>query len=120
MIDIEKFKDIGEEYMEWTFTKRPTKLWIDTDYGRAVIDTKKHEGTTASWYLEDEAKLMAEAPRLLAEVKRLRVIEEQRRRMGNVLADYCINDVCDEFFEGDYSFYEKLAKAYGWKEGDEE
>lgn len=57
---------------------------------------------------------------LLAEVKRLRVIEEQRRRMGNVLADYCINDVCDEFFEGDYSFYEKLVKAYGWKEGDEE
>ena len=55
-----------------------------------------------------------------AEVKRLRVIEEQRRRMGNVLADYCINDVCDEFFEGDYSFYEKLVKAYGWKEGDEE
>ena len=57
---------------------------------------------------------------LLAEVKRLRVIEEQRRRMGIVLADYCINDVCDEFFEGDYSFYEKLVKAYGWKEGDEE
>ena len=72
MIDIEQFKDIGAEWMEWTFTKRPTKLWVDTDYGRAVIDTKEHAGTTASWYLEDEAKLMAEAPRLLAEVKRLR------------------------------------------------
>ena len=72
MIDIEKFKDIDEECMEWTFTKRPTKLWVDTDYGRAVIDTKEHEGTTASSCLEDEAKLMAEAPRLLAEVKRLR------------------------------------------------
>ena len=64
MIDIEKFKDIDEECMEWTFTKRPTKLWVDTDYGRAVIDTKEHAGTTASWYLEDEAKLMADAPLL--------------------------------------------------------
>ena len=69
---------------------------------------------------ETNLRLMADAPLLLAEVKRLRVIEEQRRRMGNVLADYCIEDVCDEFFEGDYSFYERLVKAYRWKEGDEE
>ena len=70
--------------------------------------------------IEDAGWLYVTAKSLSAEVKRLRVIEEQRRRMGNVLADYCINDVCDEFFEGDYSFYEKLVKAYGWKEGDEE
>ena len=66
------------------------------------------------------ANLVADAPLLLEEVKRLRVIEERYRRMGNVLADYCIEDVCDEFFEGDYSFYERLVKAYRWKEGDEE
>mgnify|MGYP001295362508 FL=1 len=77
MIDIEQFKDIGAEWMEWTFTKRPTKLWVNTEYGRAVIDTKEHAGTTASWYLEDEVKLMAEAPRLLVEVKRLREGIEQ-------------------------------------------
>jgi|TARA_R100000479_G_scaffold162124_1_gene100071 hypothetical protein len=66
------------------------------------------------------AQLIADAPLLLAEVKRLRVIEERHRRMANVLSDYCIEDVCDEFFEGDYSFYERLVKAYRWKEGDEE
>ena len=79
---------------------------IDTDHPELV----EFEGETLGDTLTN----------LLAEVRRLRVIEEQRRRMGNVLADYCINDVCDEFFEGDYSFYEKLVKAYGWKEGDEE
>ena len=74
-----------------------------------------------AWEEEQMSNLGCESVSdLIAEVKRLRVIEEQRRRMGNVLADYCINDVCDEFFEGDYSFYEKLVKAYGWKEGDEE
>ena len=26
--------------------------------------------------------------------------------------------VYDEFLEGDYSFYERLADAYRWKEGD--
>ena len=66
------------------------------------------------------AQLIADAPLLLAEVKRLRVIEERHRRMANVLSDYCIEDVCDEFFEGDYSFYERLVKAYRWKEGDDE
>ena len=94
MIDIEEFKDIGEEYMEWTFTKRPTKLWVDTDYGRAVIDTKEHAGTTASWYLEDEAKLMAKAPLLLAEVKRLREIEREWKQMWSKLEDY--PDMCAE------------------------
>ena len=74
-----------------------------------------------AWEEEQMSNLGCESVSdLIAEVKRLRVIEEQRRRMGNVLADYCINDVCDEFFEGDYSFYEKLVKAYGWKEGDDE
>ena len=74
-----------------------------------------------AWEEEQMSNLGCESVSdLIAEVKRLRVIEEQRRRMGNVLADYCINDVCDEFFEGDYSFYEKLVKAYGWKEGEEE
>ena len=76
---------------------------------------------TEAWEEEQMSNLGCESVSdLIAEVKRLRVIEEQRRRMGNVLADYCINDVCDEFFEGDYSFYEKLVKAYGWKEGDDE
>tara|TARA_A100001201_G_scaffold5286_6_gene9622 strand:- start:820 stop:1056 length:237 start_codon:yes stop_codon:yes gene_type:complete len=76
---------------------------------------------TEAWEEEQMSNLGCESVSdLIAEVKRLRVIEEQRRRMGNVLADYCINDVCDEFFEGDYSFYEKLVKAYGWKEGEEE
>ena len=57
---------------------------------------------------------------LLAEVKRLSVIEGQHRRMGKVLADYGIDDVYDEFVEGDFSFYERLAKAYKWKEGEKE
>ena len=88
MIDIEEFKDIGVESMEWTFTKRPTKLWVDMDYGRAVIDTKEQAGTTGTWYLEEEVKLMAEAPRLLAEVKRLReVIEILDARYDSLIID---------------------------------
>jgi len=109
-----------------------------------MIDTDKYEGHTEGLWFDGEpteisnaisnaffqlnpneigkanARLAVDAPLLLEEVKRLRVIEERHRRMGNVLADYCIEDVCDEFFEGDYSFYERLVKAYRWKEGDEE
>ena len=121
--------------------------WLD------IVDENGHEIQECVGFSDTEpgpdVRLMVDAPLLFAEVERLRVIEEQHRRMGYVLADYhklpkdhvdygvsmdsMATDkvavkrfdlsrlrqvVYDEFLEGDYSFYERLADAYRWKEGD--
>ena len=67
-----------------------------------MIDTDKYEGHTEGpwgWFssstLSDANKLlMADAPLLLAEVKRLREIEREWRHMWDKLEDY--PDICAE------------------------
>jgi hypothetical protein len=48
-------------------------------------ETKRRIASKVDAYDVPTAELIADAPLLLAEVKRLRVIEERYRRMGNVL-----------------------------------